>query len=767
MRLADYRQFVLVKFVPLADGRTDKIPCSLAHVGVDAHDARNWLDRDTALAAATQRGPEFGIGFVLTPADPFVCLDIDAALLQSGQWDSRVHEAGALLPGAAWGVSRSGRGVHGWMAGARLLPPHRVIKNTAQHMELYDAHRFIALGPGELAVLDRPLQECAALPGYAARYFPAKQAAAVTVDDGPREGWHGPTDDDALIARGRALKQSMAHAMGTAAHFSDLWDGNVDVLARVYPGTTTPYDGSSVDLAMCNALAYLTGCDGPRMDRLLRRWVLFRDKWNRDDYRDMTLAASCPPGRAILQDKPTAAEAVGETPEEPTDTSGTSPFLDTAAQLKLFAGCVYVLSVNEILTTTGDLLNEARFNSWHGQHRFCMDQQNTKISNKAWEAFTRSTCIAWPRAHDMFYDPRQPFGTLRRVDDRLEVNAYRAPNVVRTPGDIAPFMKLLQLMLPDPPDRLALLTWAKRLVQSPGYKFSWACVLQGAEGNGKSLLAKCLEYAVGLKVTARPKAADLTGQFNKWAEGAVLCIAEDLHKSRDGSDILEGLKSMLTETRQSVEAKGVDSRVASVFWNLLITTNHQGALRKSRNDRRLAMFFCAQQTAEDVAAMNFDFPAYGRWLEAGGYAAIAHWLATDAIDPEFDPLGKCIRAPKTSAEQAAIDAGKDSTQTAIQEAIEEARPGFRGDFVSSVHLAALIDERRAGHIWPQQRRGELMASMGYSHHQALPDGGRISSMVPGPQGFSVRPRLYVRRFSEAALLPDAAAVTAAYLAAQN
>ena len=48
-------------------------------------------------------------------------------------------------------------------------------------------------------------------------------------------------------------------------------------------------DHSSADLALCNSLAFWTGCDPSAMDRLFRQSALYRDKWDRADYRNETI----------------------------------------------------------------------------------------------------------------------------------------------------------------------------------------------------------------------------------------------------------------------------------------------------------------------------------------------------------------------------------------------------------------------------------------------------------------------------------------------
>jgi putative DNA primase/helicase len=48
-------------------------------------------------------------------------------------------------------------------------------------------------------------------------------------------------------------------------------------------------DHSSADLALCNSLAFWTGCDPATIDRIFRQSALYRDKWDRNDYRSETI----------------------------------------------------------------------------------------------------------------------------------------------------------------------------------------------------------------------------------------------------------------------------------------------------------------------------------------------------------------------------------------------------------------------------------------------------------------------------------------------
>lgn len=62
--------------------------------------------------------------------------------------------------------------------------------------------------------------------------------------------------------------------------FRRLWDGDI---------TEWNNDDSAADQALCNKLAFWTGRDASRMDRLFRQSGLYRQKWERVDYRERTI----------------------------------------------------------------------------------------------------------------------------------------------------------------------------------------------------------------------------------------------------------------------------------------------------------------------------------------------------------------------------------------------------------------------------------------------------------------------------------------------
>jgi primase-polymerase (primpol)-like protein len=65
---------------------------------------------------------------------------------------------------------------------------------------------------------------------------------------------------------------------------------NGERFRRLWEGDVSEYGSQSeADCALASHLAYWTGGDEARIDALFRRSALYREKWNRDDYRQRTI----------------------------------------------------------------------------------------------------------------------------------------------------------------------------------------------------------------------------------------------------------------------------------------------------------------------------------------------------------------------------------------------------------------------------------------------------------------------------------------------
>lgn len=243
------------------DGKATKVPRRVSQPTQRASstDPTSWGTFEAAVAALGAPGIE-GLGFVFTAGDPFCGVDLDACMTPAGEL---VPEALAVVEAldSYTELSPSGSGVH--VIVRAQLPQGAASRRTGAwggHLERYDRGRYFTFtgrqlegSPGEIA--ERQLEVEQLLPEPTLGVAPAAAAAA--------GGFSG--EDRELLERARDAR-------------------NGDLFAQLYdrgdPAGVGDESHSSADLALCNLLAFWTGCDAGRMDSLFRSSALMREKWD-------------------------------------------------------------------------------------------------------------------------------------------------------------------------------------------------------------------------------------------------------------------------------------------------------------------------------------------------------------------------------------------------------------------------------------------------------------------------------------------------------
>lgn len=674
----------------------DKVPTHpVTGLAIDPHDPAQWMTREAAMATGRN------VGFVFTANDPYFFIDLDKCR-EGDDWRPEAREICARFAGAAMEVSQSGRGLHimGRCDKARVGGLRNKWNGWC---EFYTERRFIAFGPHGWQG-DPNTDHTAAILAT----VPAREHVDVTAHVGPDPTYTGPTDDEELLRMMRASRGSMAQMFGAKATFAELWDRDEAALARHFPSPSGgTFDHSSADASLMSMLAFWTGRDGERMERLFRRSGLMRDKFDRrPDYRAATIQNACAGTKTVYNVTTDAAPVLGGGDDAP---APGVEFLTLQEQLKHFAGCVYVRDIHRILIPDGALLKSEQFNATYGGYTFQMSGDSSGSTKKAFEAFTESRMHKFPRVATTRFRPSQPFGAV--IDDA--VNVYRPIEPVTRAGDASPFLDLLARLLPAEQDRAILLAYAAACVQHIGVKFQWAPVVQGTEGNGKTLIMRCVEYAIGERYSHFPAANDLGNAFNAYLENKLFIGVEEIHL--DGRrELLDTLKPLITNSRIEVQAKGVDKRMIDNYANWWFNTNYRDAVVKTESDRRYAVLFTAQQSHDDIIRDGMGgayFPQLWNWLRAEGFAIVAHYLRTYPIPDELNPAGNCNRAPRTTSQAAAVVASMGRAEQELHEAIESGEAGFRGGWVSTHMLDALLRDK--GVRMGPQKRARMLEDMGF------------------------------------------------------
>lgn len=229
------------------DGKPTKVPYQADGRGrASSTKPTTWATFDEAVAAAATYD---GIGYVFAPDDPFCGLDLDGDMPEADQ--------GSVMLALDSYTERSvsGTGCH--------IIVRASLNGDGRHpvgLGVFDRARYFVM-TGE-HVVGTPLtieERQTELEAVIARYLPTSQPSAPP----PQPAQPVDMDDRDLLRKAFAAK----NGSDIEALFQGDWKDRYE-------------SQSQADQAFCNHLAFWTGRDAARMDRLFRESGLMRSKWD-------------------------------------------------------------------------------------------------------------------------------------------------------------------------------------------------------------------------------------------------------------------------------------------------------------------------------------------------------------------------------------------------------------------------------------------------------------------------------------------------------
>ena len=252
------------------DGKATKPPYQAKSNGklllAKSNDPATWADFDTACAAVSRLKME-GIGLALAETDGLTGLDLDHVIdPATGEIDPLAVEVLERFQGTYAEKSPGGDGIRIWCYGKAGRSGKCEGKVKWFEVYTHPSSRYLTLTgnhwPGSTTVVT---EQQAALDWLHSRFMVKSKDVST---GGESQAATGPgasldLDDQALLSKARNAKNSAA--------FDALWAGNLSAHKD---------DHSAADLALLNMLAFWTGSDPARMDRLFIQSGLMRPKWD-------------------------------------------------------------------------------------------------------------------------------------------------------------------------------------------------------------------------------------------------------------------------------------------------------------------------------------------------------------------------------------------------------------------------------------------------------------------------------------------------------
>jgi putative DNA primase/helicase len=311
--LQAYPQWVCWRW-EFREGKWTKPPVSPAGGAAKSTGPETWGTYEQAVAAAASL--DGGIGFVLTKDDPFVGVDMDGC--RDPATGVITLQAQVIIDAleSYTEISPSGTGLRIIVRGT--LPPGGRKRGW---LEVYDHARYLTITGAHLDGTRVDVAErTEELASFHADHFPpaTPTSEAVLVPVGGSPALRLELDDVSLLHRARASKNG--------DRFARFWSGSL---------SDTEGDHSSADLQLCGMLAFWTGKDIGRIDRLFRQSGLYRKKWDERHYSDGRTYGQATLGRAIAECKDVYDTPKSGTPDDPeldgpheTDTGNALRFVD-------------------------------------------------------------------------------------------------------------------------------------------------------------------------------------------------------------------------------------------------------------------------------------------------------------------------------------------------------------------------------------------------------------------------------------------------------
>ena len=172
--------------------------------------------------------------------------------------------------------------------------------------------------------------------------------------------------------------------------------------------------------------------------------------------------------------------------------------------------------------------------------------------------------------------------------------------------------------------------WLAHLIQKP-WIIATALVLRGKQGTGKGTFVEAIGKLLGPHYAPLANLDQILGRFNSHLKNAILIFADEAIWGGNKREV-GALKSLITEPRLFIEAKGKDGYWIDNFKHLIVSSNESWAVHLDPDDRR---FFVLDVSADRKEDLDY-FGKIRNQLENGGYEALMHDLLYEDL-VGFDP----------------------------------------------------------------------------------------------------------------------------------
>ena len=241
------------------------------------------------------------------------------------------------------------------------------------------------------------------------------------------------------------------------------------------------------------------------------------------------------------------------------------------------------------------------------------------------------------------------------------LNTWRGYSCEPSAGDVSPFIRVLEHLLPIEDKRRFVLKFLALLTKEPDKQYKIALAIQSPmQGVGKNTIFEAVKDLFDSQHTKVIGSGELSSNFTEWQVDKVLIIGDEVSDSGDRSQA-NRMKRYVTATENYVNPKGLPQFSQPNLIKYIFLSNHTDIVHLDHSDRRYYVPSVTNLRLPKELADRFY-----EWRKYGLPHLLHFFMEYDTTG--FDPTAP---APMTDAKEDVIDAAKSSLDTWVDEEISE------------------------------------------------------------------------------------------------
>jgi len=238
-----------------------------------------------------------------------------------------------------------------------------------------------------------------------------------------------------------------------------------------------------------------------------------------------------------------------------------------------------------------------------------------------------------------------------------------------------------------------LMDWMAYTIQNMGKKINFAPLIQGIEGDGKSMLTTIMACSLGHANIFSAQPTIFHDNFNGFAEGSCLVAIEELRMvGHNRYDVLDRVKPLITNDNISIRKPYKGHYMIPNVTNYMAFTNYADALPLSDTDRRWLIIFTdwanVQEMKEIIGVDDLAKYFYEMHERIAKHAPeINKFFREYPISEDFNPKAP---APMTDEKQTMAKMARSEFSEFVTDLILQGGRGFNQNIVSTRMLKNAI-----------------------------------------------------------------------------